>query len=434
MSIPISRWYCLLISTVLKLFNPISLVLGEFMHPHIEKLHYISNQHTRLIIGLMSGTSLDGLDIALCKISGSGTHTQCELLDFKTIDYCEDYRQYVKSIFAKPVGSIEQVCILNAWIGRYHAKLVNQAVQDFGYQNTDIDAVASHGQTIYHSPSEQHQYAHFPNATLQIGDGDHIAVLTNIITLSDFRQKHIAAGGQGAPLVMYGDYLMFHSPDENRIMLNIGGIANLTYLPSLGSVSGVFSSDIGPGNTMMDAFVQSHYPNLYYDNNAKISSAGSVHQGLLIQLASSAFFLQSFPKTTGPEVFNLTYLFEAQKLAKATDLSNEDVMATLCDFSAKCISDSIITLGKTLPHLMIYVSGGGIHNPLLMKRIQIRLSKQLPQAKIGTTELLSLNPDAKEAVLFALLANETLCANTQTLSSDETNMPSVSLGKISFPD
>jgi anhydro-N-acetylmuramic acid kinase len=404
------------------------------MHPHIEKLHYISNQHTRLIIGLMSGTSLDGLDIALCKISGSGTNTQCDLLDFKTIDYCEDYRQHVKAIFAKPVGSIEQVCILNAWIGRYHAKLVNQAIQDFGYQNTDIDAVASHGQTIYHSPSEQHQYANFPNATLQIGDGDHIAVLTNIITLSDFRQKHIAAGGQGAPLVMYGDYLMFHSQDENRIMLNIGGIANLTYLPSKGGVSEVFSSDIGPGNTIMDAFVQSHYSDLHYDTDATISSAGSVHQGLLMQLASSIFFMQSFPKTTGPEVFNLAYLLEAQKLAEATDLSNEDVMATLCDFSAKCISDSIITLGKTLPHLMIYVSGGGIHNPLLMKRIQIRLSNQLPQAKIGTTELLSLNPDAKEAVLFALLANETLCANAQTLSSHETNMPSVSLGKISFPD
>jgi anhydro-N-acetylmuramic acid kinase len=404
------------------------------MHPHIEKLHYISNQHTRLIIGLMSGTSLDGLDIALCKISGSGTNTQCDLLDFKTIDYCEDYRQHVKAIFAKPVGSIEQVCILNAWIGRYHAKLVNQAIHDFGYQNTDIDAVASHGQTIYHSPSEQHQYANFPNATLQIGDGDHIAVLTNIITLSDFRQKHIAAGGQGAPLVMYGDYLMFHSQDENRIMLNIGGIANLTYLPSTGGISEIFSSDIGPGNTIMDAFVQSHYSDLHYDSDATISSAGSVHQGLLMQLASSIFFMQSFPKTTGPEVFNLAYLLEAQKLAEATDLSNEDVMATLCDFSAKCISDSIITLGKTLPHLMIYVSGGGIHNPLLMKRIQIRLSNQLPQSKIGTTELLSLNPDAKEAVLFALLANETLCANAQTLSSHETNMPSVSLGKISFPD
>jgi anhydro-N-acetylmuramic acid kinase len=404
------------------------------MHPHIEKLHNISKQHSRLIIGLMSGTSLDGLDIALCKISGSGTNTQCDLIDFKTIDYCEDYRQHVKAIFAKPIGSIEQVCILNAWIGRYHAKLVNQAIQDFGYQNQDIDVVASHGQTIYHSPSEQHQYADFPNATLQIGDGDHIAVLTQIITLSDFRQKHIAAGGQGAPLVMYGDYLMFHSPDENRIMLNIGGIANLTCLPSKGGVSGVFSSDIGPGNTMMDALVQTHYPGLFYDKDAKVAAAGSVHQGLLMQLASSTFFMQSFPKTTGPEVFNLAYLLEAQKLAEATDLSNEDVMATLCDFSAKCISDSIITLGKTLPHLMIYISGGGIHNPLLMKRIQIRLSNQLPQAKIGTTELLSLNPDAKEAVLFALLANETLCANSQTLSSQETNMPSVSLGKISFPD
>ncbi len=404
------------------------------MHPHIEKLHCISNKYSRLIIGLMSGTSVDGLDIALCKISGSGVNTQCDLLDFTTVDYCEDYRQHVKGIFAKPVGSIEHVCMLNAWIGRYHAKLVNQAIEDFGYQNKEIDAVASHGQTIYHSPREQHQYDNFPNATLQIGDGDHIAVLTNIITLSDFRQKHVAAGGQGAPLVMYGDYLMFHSPDENRIMLNIGGIANLTYLPSKGGVSGVFSSDIGPGNTIMDAFVQSHYPDLRYDSDAKIASAGSVHQGLLMQLVSSAFFSQYFPKTTGPEVFNLAYLLEAQKKADATGLSNEDVMATLCDFSAKCISDSIIKLGKVLPHVMIYVSGGGIHNPLLMKRIKIRLSNQLPQAKIESTELLSLNPDAKEAVLFALLANETLCADTQTLSADKANMPSVSLGKISFPD
>lgn len=404
------------------------------MHPHIEKLHSISKKSSRLVIGLMSGTSLDGLDIALCKMSGSGVNTQCDLLEFTTIDYCDEYRQYVKAIFAKPVGSIEHVCLLNAWIGRYHAKLVNQAIQTFGYQNEDIDVIASHGQTIFHSPFEQHQYADLPNATLQIGDGDHIAVLTNIITLSDFRQKHIAAGGQGAPLVMYGDYLLFHSLDENRIMLNIGGIANLTFLPNKGDVSDVFSSDIGPGNTIMDAFVQSHYSDLHYDKDAKISSAGNVHQGLLRQLASSAFFSQSFPKTTGPEVFNLAYLREAQKKSDALDLSHQDVMATLCDFSAKCISDSIITLGKTLPNLMIYASGGGIYNPLLMKRIQIRLSNQLPQAKIGSTELLALNPDAKEAVLFALLANETLCANTQTLPSGESNMPNVSMGKISFPD
>lgn len=403
------------------------------MHSHIEKLHYISNKNSRLVIGLMSGTSLDGLDIALCKISGSGVNTQCALLDFITIDYCEEYRQQVKAIFAKPIGSIEQVCLLNAWIGRYHAKLVNEAILGFGYQNGDIDVIASHGQTIYHCPFEQHQYDDFPNATLQIGDGDHIAVLTNIITLSDFRQKHIAAGGQGAPLVMYGDYLLFHCADENRIMLNIGGIANLTYLPSKGGVSKIFSSDIGPGNTMMDAYVQSHYSDLHYDNDAQIARAGNVHLGLLKQLDCSSFFAQSLPKTTGPEVFNLAYLYTAQKKAEATNLSNEDIMATLCEFSAQCISDSIITLGKAHPDLMIYVSGGGIHNPLLMERIQIKLNKQLPQAKLGSTELLSLNPDAKEAVLFALLANETLAANTETFPSNETNMPNVSMGKLSFP-
>ncbi|MFT2089381.1 anhydro-N-acetylmuramic acid kinase [Paraglaciecola sp. 2405UD69-4] len=404
------------------------------MHPHIEKLHAIANKKTRLIVGLMSGTSLDGLDIALCELSGSGSSTECNLVDFTTVDYCDDYRRNVKAIFAKPEGSLEHLCLLNPWVARYHAKLVNQAIQGFGYKNTDIDLIASHGQTIYHSPKVQHQYEHFPNATLQIGDGDHIAVLTDIITLSDFRQKHIAAGGQGAPLVMYGDYLLFHSSIENRIMLNIGGIANLTYLPSKGDISKVFSSDIGPGNTIMDAFIQTISSKLHYDDGAKVASAGSIHQGLLMELARSDFFAQSFPKTTGPEVFNLEYLHSAQKSADATDLSNEDVMATLCDFTAKCIVDSIVTLGQSLPDLSVYVSGGGLHNPLLMRRIQIRLSNKLPHTKISSTTQLSVNPDAKEAVLFALLANETLCATGPKLKATELNMPQITMGKLSFPD
>lgn len=409
------------------------------MHSHIEKLHSISNQYSRLIIGLMSGTSLDGLDIALCEIKGSGKSTQCDVLDFTTIDYDEDYREYVKVIFAKPIGSIEHVCMLNAWIGRYHAKLVNQAIADFGYKNSDIDLIASHGQTIYHCPTEQHQYTEFPNATLQIGDGDHIAVQTNIITLSDFRQKHVAAGGQGAPLVMYGDYLLFHSHNENRIMLNIGGIANLTYLPSKDCVTKIFSSDIGPGNTIQDAFVQHHYADLHYDKDGAIARAGKVHQGLLKQLSVSQFFSQSLPKTTGPETFNLAYLQQAQEQAAALNLSNEDIMATLCEFTAKCISDSIIDIGKSLSNLTVYVSGGGIHNPSLMERIENRVTQVSPQVTLASTKTLSLNPDAKEAALFAVLANETLCAKNEIFSSNKngasnkTNIPSVSMGKISFP-
>ncbi|MFC4701365.1 anhydro-N-acetylmuramic acid kinase [Glaciecola siphonariae] len=410
------------------------------MHPHIKTLSALCDKPSRIIVGLMSGTSLDGLDIAVCKISGAGINTQCELLHFITIEYCDEYRSKVRQIFAKEHGSIQHLCLLNAWIGRYHAKLVKQALSSFGMSKRDVDAIASHGQTVYHCPKEQHGLADFDNATLQIGDGDHIAVQTGIMTLSDFRQKHIAAGGQGAPLVMYGDYLLFTHEQENRIMLNIGGIANLSFLPKNAALSDIFSSDIGPGNTMMDAFVQRHYSHLEYDKNAEIARSGSVDLALLNALENNAFFAQDFPKTTGPEVFNLDYLSHAlSTVSKAThnskqqSIAPQDILRTLCEFSANCIADAILKLSEHLHDVMVYVSGGGIHNPLLMERLENKLSESLPDASMGSTELLSLNPDAKEAVLFALLANETLCAKGDA-HSEQTNMPSVSLGKISFPD
>ena len=259
-------------------------------------------------------------------------------------------------------------------------------------------------------------------------------MLTNIITLSDFRQKHIAAGGQGAPLVMYGDYLLFSSDTENRIMLNIGGVANLSFLPRAGDIASVFSSDIGPGNTMMDAYVQTHFSPLHYDKDAIIASKGKVSKVLLNALLDNAFFAQDFPKTTGPEVFNLAYLASALNASKCESLSHEDVLATLCEFTAQCICKSILKICKHLPSLEIYASGGGIHNPLLTARIKHKLSLQMPQATFASTQALSLNPDAKEAVLFALLANETLCADGLSFSSTQNNMPSVTMGKISFPD
>lgn len=404
------------------------------MHPHISKLYRISEKPARLILGLMSGTSLDGLDIALCKISGQGKDTQCEVLDFVTVDYCEKYRANVRKVFAKQLGSIESVCLLNAWIGAYHARLVNETIQKMGYMSEQIDLIASHGQTIYHCPVEQHGLAEFSNATLQIGDGDHIAVQTNIITLSDFRQKHIAAGGQGAPLVMYGDYLMFHSLIENRIMLNIGGIANLTFLPCLGEFADVFSSDVGPGNTLMDAYMRAYFAPQQYDKNAQVAMSGKADDKLVDTLLGAPFFSQHFPKTTGPEVFNIDYLKLAQQQADCTDLSHQDVMASLSEFSARCIADSIYEICRNLPHVRIYTSGGGIHNPLLMQRIQSLVCQRLPNAKVASTDVLALNPDAKEAVLFALLANQTLCATDKVNAHTKANMPQVSMGKVSFPD
>nr|WP_136252768.1 anhydro-N-acetylmuramic acid kinase [Ningiella ruwaisensis] len=413
------------------------------MHPHIKKLYEISAKPSRIIIGLMSGTSLDGLDVAICKISGAGKHTECELLDFTTLDYDQEYRTKIRSIFAKPDGHLETLCLLNAWVGRYHAKLVNQAIAELGYTSSQIDIIASHGQTVYHCPKIQHQQAQYENSTLQIGDGDHIALGTNIITLSDFRQKHIAAGGQGAPLVMYGDYLLFHSPEEDRVLLNIGGIANLSFISKDAKLDTIISSDIGPGNTMMDAYIQRSFNNLQFDKDARIAKQGKVNKALLNALLNHPFFALGFPKTTGPEVFNLHFLDAA--IAKVThenpkmELRHEDVMATLCEFSAITIVNAICALLSHRDNVHIYSSGGGIHNPVLMESIYRKLQVQFKGVNLHTTDAFDINPDAKEAVLFALLANETLSADQSardmfSINPSDLAVPAVTMGKISFPD
>jgi anhydro-N-acetylmuramic acid kinase len=398
------------------------------MHSHIKKLYQLSNKPYRFIIGLMSGTSLDGLDIALCKITRAGTDTQIKVVAFDTLEYDETYRQNIRQVFSKRQGDIQHLTLMNAWVGRLHGAMVNRFIQDRGLKTADIDCIASHGQTIYHSPLDHHQIADLPNATLQIGDGDHIAQTTGITTLSDFRQKHIAAGGQGAPLVMYGDYLMFSSKIENRVMLNIGGIANLTYLPKSRDINQTFSTDIGPGNTMMDSLAYTIDASQPFDKDASIASAGVINKPLLKALHTHSFFAQSFPKTTGPELFNLDYLRQAKHSAKCENLNIHDCMATLNYFSAEVICQSIQRCSATVDDISVYISGGGIHNPLLVNNIQ----EIIPSLSIKTTDNLGINPDAKEAVLFALLANECLAGSSQTFQNSKANLPNVSMGKISF--
>jgi anhydro-N-acetylmuramic acid kinase len=183
-----------------------------------------------------------------------------------------------------------------------------------------------------------HGKSKFGNATLQIGDGDHLACKTGIITISDFRQKHIVAGGEGAPLAAYGDFLIFSKKDENRIMLNIGGIANFTFLPGSLNADEVFCTDTGPGNTLMDAYIQNKYPGKYFDENAELAYKGITNENLLTALKAHPFFEQAFPKTTGPELFNLNYLQLAQQRSGTENLRNEDVLATLNRFSADTIT------------------------------------------------------------------------------------------------
>jgi anhydro-N-acetylmuramic acid kinase len=399
------------------------------MNQFVSKLFEIGKKQQRYIIGLMSGTSLDGLDIALCRFTGSGLSTKVELVQFETIPYQNDFKDEVKSIFSKRQVNLEKVCLLNGWVAAEHAKMILQCLKKWKVKPAEVDLIASHGQTIYHAPKTLHHLEKFGNATLQIGDGDQLAMRTGIITLSDFRQKHVAAGGEGAPLAVYGDYLVFSSPQENRIMLNIGGIANFTYLPSSLDATAVFSTDTGTGNAMMDQYIQANFPGKHYDENASIASQGTVIQPLLQSLINHPFFEAGFPKTIGPELFNLSYLETALSNAGVASISHEDALATLSAFSAITIADALKRTMNKQENFTVYVSGGGMHNPLLMQNIQ----SLLPNLIFKNTAELGVDPDAKEAVLFAILANECVHGGKTGPSNMEQGIPSVSMGKISFP-
>ena len=391
------------------------------MNPNIRKLCALAAKPTRKIIGLMSGTSFDGLDIALCTFSGSGFDTSLHLDRFITKPYTQAFKEELKSIFAKSEANLEKITLLNAYIGRYYATLINQCLTEWKLMAEDIDLIASHGQSIFHSPKHQRPADIYGNATLQIGDADHLAVATGIITLSDFRQKHLAAGGEGAPLAVYGDRLLFSSKTENRILLNIGGIANFTWLPKKTETQtpeNFFSTDTGPGNTLMDQFIQHTSPGEYYDKDAALAARGTINEPLLQALFDHPFFEAGFPTTTGPELFNLDYLSAALEKSGQTDkTSPADIMATLARFSAGSIIKAISTTLDGRNDFEIYISGGGMYNPIVRQHLETHFAQ-----KLRSTALLDVDPDAKEAVLFALLANEAVAGT-----------PAPSMGKISFP-
>lgn len=392
------------------------------LNKNLQKLVTIAQKETRLGIGLMSGTSLDGLDIALCKFTGNDFDTGFELLRFSTIPYDDHFKKEVQQVFAQRQADLEKVTLLNAYIGSFHAELILQALAEWNIQPTEVDFIASHGQTIYHAPKHQHKQAGYGNATLQIGDSDHIALKTGILTISDFRQKHIAAGGEGAPLALYGDVLLGSKAGEERILLNIGGIANLTYLPANGDTSKILCTDIGPGNTIIDAACREYF-NKPYDEDSAIANAGRVDELLLDDLLHHPFFNASLPKTTGPELFNLEYVANAQQTSRSFNINKTDLVTTLSAFTGRTISNFIKT-HFNIPSLKIFVSGGGARNPYVINY----LKNALPDATISNTSDLGINPDAKEAILFALLGNEALCGEPITIG----NNPAVLMGKFSF--
>ena len=394
------------------------------MNPGIETLYKIANKSKRMILGLMSGTSLDGLDIALCEFEGSGLSTKFKLKQFVSLPYSSEFKEGIQAVFAKEQIHFPSLSTLNAEIGIKHAELILSALQSWGITTEEVDLIASHGQTVMHRPM---RHGKQPNSTLQIGDGDHIALKTGIITLSDFRQKHVAAGGEGAPLAMYGDYFLFSKKGENRILLNIGGIGNFTFLPANQDPNLILVTDTGPGNTLIDACVRTHFPGFFFDKDARLGMQGVLHTGLLKALMNLDFFKEDFPKSTGPEYFNLN---KVEQLIQANQwtLTPTDLIRTLTEFSAQSMA---LAIKKYIPETQanLYVSGGGSQNPLLMQRI----SELLPEVKMGFSSEIGIPTDAKEAVLFALLANETIMDAGASKVRRLGDSPWVTMGKISLP-
>lgn len=386
----------------------------------------------RLVIGLISGTSADGVDAALVKVIGDKPK-RVETLAFTTLPYPAKIRKAVLEVSHN--GDIETLCWLNFALGELFAEAALKVIEIAGVDRKRVQLIGSHGQTVRHlPPNRKHRTTQSLSriGTLQIASPAVIAMKTGIPVVSDFRAKDMAVGGQGAPLVPLVDWLLLRHSRKTRIALNIGGIANLTVLPARAKASDVLAFDTGPGNMLIDGAVR-HFSGgaLNYDRNGEWARQGRVDKNLLRWLMSHPFLRQPPPKSTGREMFGDAFLREVLERAKLLGLTERDTVATLTAFTAESIADAIrrFVLPKFERVDELIVSGGGANNPILMAM----LHEKLPRVKIRRSDELGINADAKEAIAFAVLAHRTVMGLAGNLPSATGAKMPVILGSITLP-
>ena len=341
-----------------------------------------------IAIGLMSGTSLDGIDAALVRLVPRGRSYEFDLLDFQTSPFSEELLSALRGNLPPNQGTVRGVAELNHALGEAFAAA---AVRVAGGEN--VDFAASHGQTLYHD-GEAH-------TTLQAGDPFLIRAALGRTVCYDFRSADCAAGGQGAPLVPYVDALLLASDAEDRVAVNIGGIANLTIVPRRCTPQDVVAFDTGPGNMLIDAFVRSRTQGSEsFDRDGKFALAGSVDAAALDAMLSDPYFALAPPKTTGRERFGAQFL--AQHAGRLDALSLENGAATLAALTAQALASAV--QAANVPRARLVVSGGGANNPAILRELQ----KRLPGYRVERSDEMNLPADAKEAVAFAILGYETL--------------------------
>ncbi|MFO7173091.1 MAG: anhydro-N-acetylmuramic acid kinase [Bacillota bacterium] len=401
------------------------------------RLLAIANKPERLVLGLMSGTSVDGIDAALVRIRGGGADAQVELVAFCTYPYPPGVRERILALCDPATSSVDAICHLNFVVGECFAQAALALCRDAGVDPAAVDLVGSHGQTIWHQPDPIPEGDWLVRSTLQIGEPAVIAERLGCPVVADFRTRDMAAGGQGAPLVPYFDWVMLRHPRLNRAVQNIGGIGNVTYLPAGGGLEQVVAFDTGPGNMLIDGVVTLLTRGRQtYDADGRLAARGQVDPGLLGRLMAHPYLQQPPPRTTGREVFGLPFcrrLLQEYGLAEGTlvEASGEgdrqrawNLVATVTAFTAHSIADAY---RRFLPGPVdeVLVAGGGARNPTLMRFLQ----EALGEVPVRLMDELGINADAKEAMAFALLANDALLGLPTNVPGATGGRPSV-LGKV----
>lgn len=394
-----------------------------------------SKQNLR-VAGLMSGTSADGVDVAFVDIRGR----KVDLFAFETFPYSAAMRKSILDLCRPETARVDDICHLNHVLGEVFAEAVVRLCEKSGIPLASVDLIGSHGQTIWHNPQGPRHGGRVIRSTLQIGEPSRIAQRTGITTVADFRPRDMAAGGEGAPLVPYADYVLFSDRRLCRAVQNLGGIANVTFLPvrsDAGRRSSirpyghttnepVLAFDTGPGNMVIDGLVRLVTDGKkQYDRGGVMAGRGNVHEGMLKEMLRHPFLRRRPPKSTGREQFGQAYCEWLHGEARKRRLSVQDMLATATAFTASTIATAYRKFLPRMPDEMI-LCGGGAHNATLVRMLQ----QHLEGVRIRSTDEFGISVDAKEAVSFAILAYATIHGVANNIPSVTGANEPVVLGKI----
>ena len=375
-------------------------------------------------VGLMSGTSLDGIDVALVKIINK-KQPIFEMVEFLSIPYTKELKEKILRNSKNETSCVQEICSLNVEISKEYVKAINMLIDKINFNIDKIDFIASHGQTIWHNPNNMSGYA---SSTLQIGDASTLASAFNKLVIYDFRTLDMAYGGSGAPLIPISEYYIYRT-NYDRVLLNIGGISNITYMKKNASIHDIYAFDTGPGNMLIDMACMKLF-NRSYDKDGLIASKGKISEELLTHLMEDDYFKMLPPKSTGREKYSESFIEDVFRKAKTFGLSNEDIVSTLSAFTAKSIINQVETFVSSFSNGELIVSGGGANNPYLLSLLKEYKTK-LYNIKTGFE--LGFNSDAKEAVGFVVLGYLRIMNKPSNVITVTGAKKEISLGSVVLP-